>query len=509
MTSAGFFPLSLASENRVDLRTSKKMFKFVRSLSLGSVPVVGGVLCDRKMLVALLLLASESCGFVKVTPVRRGSALKLKLRDDATASGFLVWDGKGQEAAPPQAASDFCEVPSDDEMIEAWSTMMRETRLFDLTIASAPFVVPLTAALSYEKVARFTRLALDHFGQRNNWVAVDGNSFEIAILAPVINGIVMPSVSIALGTLVATTVSTLRQRQVDVRDLLNSELQSLEQLRAAIANLKDTDFDLHDDDFVPIDRISPGYVDAAPTWTLTNLVRDYVSRLISEAKPDFMPQKARVADTELGRLSLLLYKMSDDAKTRAVTAAAAARIGVSTLADLRSERLAKLAATYPSLHYMVLALCGLSIISAFLLESDQEILRFLDAIQLRILFTMLVGAFAGLSTLLLDLADLHRGTLRITPIAVQFFLLRDYLTFDLCKLDGPVFESSDDEEDTAPTNLPYLIDGLLANPPSFSASSSNNNGARLLSNNQTSTTLDLRTTTVTSHSRAESPPPGS
>ena len=307
-----------------------------------------------------------------------------------------------------------CVVPSEAEMTASFRSMMRETRMFDSALILAPIVVPIGAFLCYETVARYTRMTLDILGQRNTWVAVDGNAYQIAILAPVVNGVVVPAVSIALGTSVATTVSTLRQRQVDIRNLLNAELCAISNLRSAIAALEDGDH-------------------GRARQEMTSLLRDYVSRLISEATAGFQPDAARIADNELNRLSSVLFSI-DSSKRRVQNAATAARQSVAVLQDVRSERLAKLAATYPSLHYVVLALCGLSIIAAFLLESDQEILRFLDAIQLRLLFAILVGAFAGLSTLLLDLADLHRGTLRITPIAAQFFLTRDYLTFDLCQL---------------------------------------------------------------------------
>ena len=46
--------------------------------------------------------------------------------------------------------------------------------------------------------------------------------------------IVMPSLSISFGTLVATTVNTLRQRQLDLRVLLNQELSAVQLLRVGL-----------------------------------------------------------------------------------------------------------------------------------------------------------------------------------------------------------------------------------------------------------------------------------
>ena len=56
--------------------------------------------------------------------------------------------------------------------------------------------------------------------------------------------IVMPSLSISFGTLVATTVNTLRQRQLDLRVLLNQELSAVQLLRVGL----DANFSRRHDD---------------------------------------------------------------------------------------------------------------------------------------------------------------------------------------------------------------------------------------------------------------------
>ena len=61
----------------------------------------------------------------------------------------------------------------------------------------------------------------------------------------------------------------------------------------------------------------------------------------------------------------------------------------------RSKRLSSLQSTYPILHYVLLALLGGSICITFLMETNQELLIFLSAIQLRILWSMLIGTFSG------------------------------------------------------------------------------------------------------------------
>ena len=65
------------------------------------------------------------------------------------------------------------------------------------------------------------------------WYAVDGGASQIAELLPVTNGIVVPSVSVAFGTLTAVTIQSLRQRQIAIRALLNKEACAVRSLYAA------------------------------------------------------------------------------------------------------------------------------------------------------------------------------------------------------------------------------------------------------------------------------------
>jgi Protein of unknown function (DUF4239) len=57
------------------------------------------------------------------------------------------------------------------------------------------------------------------------------------VLYPLVNGLVVPAVALLFATLTSTTVSTLRQRQVDVRRAINmeaGELRAIECLLDAI-----------------------------------------------------------------------------------------------------------------------------------------------------------------------------------------------------------------------------------------------------------------------------------
>ena len=85
---------------------------------------------------------------------------------------------------------------------------------------------------------------------------------------------------------------------------------------------------------------------------------------------------------------------------------------------------------------VVLTLLGLSILVGFLIAADQDVLRFLAPLQLRILFTVLVGALSSTATLCADLADPFRGQFRVTPSSEQIILVRSLIDQSLCGPDA-------------------------------------------------------------------------
>ena len=131
-------------------------------------------------------------------------------------------------------ADDFCVLPPDDADISATlDDLLTETRGFDLALRAAPIVAPGFAFIAYPYVAAAFRAVFELI-KNAPYVEVDGGQYEINILTPTLIGIVMPSLSISFGTLVATTVNTLRQRQLDLRVLLNQELSAVQLLRVGV-----------------------------------------------------------------------------------------------------------------------------------------------------------------------------------------------------------------------------------------------------------------------------------
>ena len=95
-------------------------------------------------------------------------------------------------------------------------------RAIDLVLLATPIVLPILAGLQFETIESTFHNVLERIANLK-WVQVDGGLSRTAALLPVMTGIVLPCVSFALGTLTATTISTLRARQVGLRTTLNEE----------------------------------------------------------------------------------------------------------------------------------------------------------------------------------------------------------------------------------------------------------------------------------------------
>ena len=61
----------------------------------------------------------------------------------------------------------------------------------------------------------------------------------------------------------------------------------------------------------------------------------------------------------------------------------------------------------------------------FLMETNQELLIFLSAIQLRILWSMLIGTFSALAVVNYDMRDPFRGSYNVAVSVDQFYTIRE------------------------------------------------------------------------------------
>lgn len=97
-----------------------------------------------------------------------------------------------------------------------------------------PTITPFIAFFTFEWVAEAYNTFTDFLSRSNNWVAVDGGSYQAQIIAPAINGLVVPAVALLFATLISTTITTLRLRQVEIRRAINMEAGELRAMECLV-----------------------------------------------------------------------------------------------------------------------------------------------------------------------------------------------------------------------------------------------------------------------------------
>lgn len=287
----------------------------------------------------------------------------------------------------------------------------------------SPVLIPILAYQMYDPVAELFAGALDSISNRN-WVAVDGGAYQAKIIAPAINGVVIPAISLLFANLIGNTVSTLRQRQLDIRTTINLEAGQLIILQSML------------------DTFPKGVVQDKCRYDLVH----YTSRLISEGH-----ETVDLDALDHSGMDSELYSVLNELNRLSLTELVPSVIlgqsygACNKLSEHRSKRITALQSTFPALHYIIVGTLAISICIAFLMETNQDLLVFLNAVQLRLLWTMLVGTFCALAVVCFDLGNPFRGSYQISKSVDQLYTIRDSLRSSLAnnRNSGWVVEDAD------------------------------------------------------------------
>lgn len=236
-------------------------------------------------------------------------------------------------------------------------------------------------------------------------------------LTPATNGIVIACLAIAFGTLTSVTITTLRMRQKEIRQCLNKECCELSLLQGTLV--------------AGIGALLPGIPvakDVGLHLHSLQLLQLYTKRLYAESTSEADSaglQQQSVPDTELlGILNTLRYCEGGAPRYSISTVRDEAATRIMRLNDFRSDRLASINTGFPPFHWLILALLAASISLCFLIEVDQSEGRFLserpeDSFRLRLVWTIMIGTFSGLTALCADLNDPFRGSFNVNESAGQ------------------------------------------------------------------------------------------
>jgi hypothetical protein len=285
----------------------------------------------------------------------------------------------------------------------------------DKILRWAPMVLPFFAYTMYDPTAQLFATAIDLLRGNNNWVAVDGGAYQAKIIAPVINGVVVPAISILFAVLIGNTINTLRQRQIAIHLAVQIEATQLRMLQNML-------------DFFPEGGLTQ---EKCRMYLL-----QYTSRLIAEGH-ETVNLEALYSSGMESELNGVLQELNNQCSAKkqqqqqqkeeqvALPILGQSLASVHRLYEERAKRITALQSTFPPLHYIIVGTLALCICLSFLISTDQEILVFLNAIQLRLLWTMLVGTFCTLGLVCYDLGNPFRGSYQISKSVDQLYTIRD------------------------------------------------------------------------------------
>lgn len=269
---------------------------------------------------------------------------------------------------------------------------MKESATSTPPVLYTPFILPPVAYLSYTSTASLFRNLLEALSTNKNWEAVDGGAYQIAILTPTINGVVLPCLGILFATLVSTTIiqvsgeggeesgddprqragcritlgppcfakfyamttltllprhfaplpprsslllSQLRNRQIGVRTMLNNEATELITLKEITERIDRVGRRL--------DLSSDGAESLETGMSLRVLLRKYVSRVLSECRPG-TNERSRLSDVsssdgELPTIQGAAYEITGREEDRMSTMLCGNIVdAISRLNDFRAQR---------------------------------------------------------------------------------------------------------------------------------------------------------------------------
>ena len=298
-------------------------------------------------------------------------------------------------------------------------------------------LLPLVAFLGYSQIAALVSFIVSEYSGGAGR-AVDGNAFATELLRPTINGVVVPTVAITTGTLRATTINVLRNRQAEIRACMNKEACDLGLLRRAVFGMYGT------------------AQHARRRKKALSHLRDYAAVLVRESSSD--PDADRlyrrinamdgdayharsVAGKPLEELAGMLHGVEGATVSREFSVSNAASL-VQSLNVHRSNRIASLFSTFPTIHWLVLMLLSVSIVVLFLIDSNQDVLQYLNNLQLRFAFSIIISVFSSAGLLCYDLADPYRGATSVKASAQQLIDLERTLESDVQQADRTVRQDS-------------------------------------------------------------------
>lgn len=140
-------------------------------------------------------------------------------------------------------------------------------------------------------------------------------------------------------------------------------------------------------------------------------VEDYVHMIVQELAPDVDSLSLRSAYSPLMDYRQELHGLSVSAShTLDATIRERSYETLEGIATGRAARIASLQTTFPPLHYVTISTLTAVILLVFLIETDRDVILFLDNFQLRLVWGLLVGTLTAIFCIGIDLTYPFIGT---------------------------------------------------------------------------------------------------
>lgn len=268
-----------------------------------------------------------------------------------------------------------------------------------------PLILPFLAYASFD----YAEMAFGHFyeflAKDQSFHPVDGGKLQANLISPTLNGIVLPMCTFLFSTLVSTSISTLRNRLTSVKECLTKEAGDLQKLVLLL-------------EYFPTEAKAKSQ----------HLIYNYCQRLIEESNDGYNHDSFTGSiDVEINKLMMLLNELElkqnvGEDIPRSISDQSL--IAIDNLNENRLSRMTQLREPFPVLHYIILGSLPIAIIFSFLMQTNNDTLRFLDEIQLKILWTMLFGVLSLIAVVIYDLQGPFRGSYRVSNAIEQVQLIK-------------------------------------------------------------------------------------
>lgn len=254
-----------------------------------------------------------------------------------------------------------------------------------------PFLSSLFAFVSFKGMTRGFHAIVEALSNHEWLPSTEAEvDLQTQVITQVVNGPVITSISVLFATLVSTTVSFLHDRQITMKSLFVKQIDELRMLQVLLKQMPES-----------------------LRQQAKHLTHEYTEHLAQDECGEQSPTDT--LDASLRELLVLLQ--SHMATRNASPLAGMAYESVTRIQQAQSNRWTALQTKFPAMHYTTLSLLALAICLSFLVATDQSIFIF-ESLQVRILWTILIGAFTSLAVVCYDLSSPFMGAYQVRSQSV-------------------------------------------------------------------------------------------